>query len=639
MKTVNSSFLKVFYSVFFILVLPVLLWLWSIYIDRTNQIPGFQPSVWGLVLLAGGLLLMLWGMYSIITYGKGLPMNAYPPEKLVTQGPYHFLRHPIYWGFGLALMGASLYLGSAGGLWLVSPVLILAMMALVWGHERIQLQQRFLDYNQPVFFSLPENSNEKALWNQRMNALLVPAFFWMLSNAIILFLYGNLVSSIRERGFIGFLPFSGEINWIILLFFLLVPFLPLRKSGFRDWTISALWANFLIFFVALLWPEVGAQFHFEKGIVLEKEAVFQMKLPRFDLLVFHGCWILLLGRIFCKAFSRLSFLIWCCTLILFMNHMGLSKWPLVNAMISLVIYLIIIKRIIIWAKLRYSAERIANSWKEWVIGPIRIINHGFYVGVAAFLGVVLTGWLVGSSYVWAIVIFGLVVIIFSALWAQFIEGSEKLKRPFGYYGALVGIIFSALVVRLLGYDMWVIIGVISVFMPWVQAIGRLRCLINGCCHGDITQTEGLGIRYFHPRSRVCGLSELKGELLHPTPLYAIIWLFLIGLILLSLWFREVSYPMIFGLYLILSGIGRFVEEAYRGEIQTPIIFGLRLYQWTAILSVIVGMIMTVINVTREEIEPIYEIDIIYAALTLGMFTFFAMGVDFPKSNLRFSRLV
>jgi prolipoprotein diacylglyceryltransferase len=176
-------------------------------------------------------------------------------------------------------------------------------------------------------------------------------------------------------------------------------------------------------------------------------------------------------------------------------------------------------------------------------------------------------------------------------------------------------------------------------MPWVQAIGRFRCLVNGCCHGSKVKDSSVGIRYHHHRSRVCGLSDLKGELLHPTQLYAMLWLFLVGLVLLSLWNNNISSSFIFGIYLILTGIGRFVEEAYRGEVQTHIIMGLRLYQWTAIISVLIGIGMTIIPVEAFVKTSEFGWESVVAALIGGLFTFFVMGVDFPHSNKRFSRLV
>ena len=306
---------------------------------------------------------------------------------------------------------------------------------------------------------------------------------------------------------------------------------------------------------------------------------------------------------------------------------------------AIVIYFLAVYRNEVWNHLQHLSEKIANSWKEWTFGKVRVINHGFYVGFGSFFGILLAGILAGPSYAWAILFFALIVIIFSALWAQIIEGSEKLKRPYGYYGALVGIIFASLAMWAMGYNVWIIIGAISVVMPWVQAIGRLRCLINGCCHGGKIENPKLGIRYFHHRSRVCGISGLRGELLHPTPLYAMIWLFFVGFILLALWNHQLPNAFIFGLYLILTGIGRFVEEAYRGEVQTPFIKGLRLYQWTAIASVLIGIVMTIVPSNLPVVDPSFSGEIIAAALAGGLFTTFAMGIDFPYSNARFSRLV
>ncbi|MCB0564199.1 MAG: hypothetical protein KDD01_07470 [Phaeodactylibacter sp.] len=82
-----------------------------------------------------------------------------------------------------------------------------------------------------------------------------------------------------------------------------------------------------------------------------------------------------------------------------------------------------------------------------------------------------------------------------------------------------------------------------------------------------------------------------------------------------------------------------MEEAYRGEVQTPILYGLRLYQWTAIASVLVGIIFTLLPIPRPFLEPVFGWNIVWAALVIGVFTFIAVGVDFPRSNVRFSRLV
>ena len=112
-----------------------------------------------------------------------------------------------------------------------------------------------------------------------------------------------------------------------------------------------------------------------------------------------------------------------------------------------------------------------------------------------------------------------------------------------------------------------------------------------------------------------------------------------GFIFFALWKNKTPPSFLLGLYLILSGIGRFVEEAFRGEVQTPIIRNLRLYQWTAIITVIIGIGFTIVHSDPILLNGNISWEIFVAAFIGGFLTFFAMGVDFPNSNARFSRLV
>jgi len=639
MNASTKRLLKVLYSVFFTVVFPVLLYLWSVKLDAMVQWPVVQSDILGRTVFIVALIIMFWAIFSILYFGKGLPLNAFPPEQYVTQGLYYCVRHPIYWGFGFILIGVFISLGSPSGLWMITPIVILSMTALVWGHENIQLKHRFVEFARPVFFSFPANSDDQAKWNHRLNAVLIPLCLWVIVNAVVHVFCNDVI--VENEGYANVDDFqaSSHINSLILLLVTGIAFLPLKQRDLRDFTMSTLGISAVVLYVTLVWPEYIILYFFKQEVTANQAMNLTSFLPVTNLWGFHGAWILLIGRTYLKVLPRWHLLTYLFTIVFIVIMALETSHPYLSTLSYIAVFVLVVKRDAVWEWLRKTSETIANSWKEWLFGPIRIINHGIYVGFATFLGVVFSGLLVGGDYAWAIVIFGIVVIVFSALWAQFIEGSEKLKRPFGYYGALVGIIFASLTVHLFGYNIWIIIGVISVFMPWIQAIGRFRCLINGCCHGSVTEVKGLGIKYFHPRSRVCGLSHLKGELLHPTPLYAIVWLFLIGFVLLSMWLNNVSYSMIFGVYLMLTGIGRFVEEAYRGEVQTPIVYGLRLYQWTAVLSIIIGAVMTVLPIHVVKLQPVLNADIIYAALVLGFFTFFAMGVDFPKSNKRFSRLV
>jgi protein-S-isoprenylcysteine O-methyltransferase Ste14 len=64
-------------------------------------------QVVGVVLLVGGLG---WAVWARIYLGRnwGMPMTRKDEPELVTSGPYHFVRHPIYSGILLAFVGTAL---------------------------------------------------------------------------------------------------------------------------------------------------------------------------------------------------------------------------------------------------------------------------------------------------------------------------------------------------------------------------------------------------------------------------------------------------------------------------------------------------------------------------------------------------
>jgi len=624
MKRNNQITGKILYSIVFLVLIPAVLWLWAKYTEDIITLPAIQSKIAGIIILSTGLVLMLWGMFALQYYGNGLPMNAYPPPVFVTQGPYRLFRHPIYWGFGLIMLGYFLLTGSASGIWMVMPVTILGLVALVLGYESIDLKRRFPEESIRTVLDYPENKRESAGFRDKITSL-----FWV---GAYLFVCNLMIDKMNEAvpplfgGPLQILPDLNISNLSILsIVFVVLSLLFLKKKeSCRKWELTGFIALSWLAFFAFLFPRFGAQYFPIQGSAL-------LAVPLF--MIFISVWTLFReSKIIASIFTIIASL-------LVVIQSTNSKSAILDLGSSVFIFLLSINSFRIWIFLKNTSEKIANSWQEWIFGKVRIINHGIYVGTGAFLGILLAGILAGKEYALGLLVFSVIVTITSALWAQIIEGSAKLKRPFGYYGGLVGIAFGSLAIWAMGLNVWVIIGVASVIMPWVQATGRLRCLVNGCCHGSKIENPQIGIRYFHHRSRVCNISNLKGELLHPTQLYSILWLFFLGFILLVLWNNSVAASFIFGIYLILTGIGRFVEEAYRGEAQTPNVSGLHLYQWTAIISVVVGIAMTMIRINPIQVNPGFNWETLVVALLCGLFVFFAMGVDFPYSNARFSRLV
>jgi hypothetical protein len=111
------------------------------------------------------------------------------------------------------------------------------------------------------------------------------------------------------------------------------------------------------------------------------------------------------------------------------------------------------------------------------------------------------------------------------------------------------------------------------------------------------------------------------------------------MVVTRLWMLAAPLHLISGIYFMLTGLGRFVEEAWRGEPQTPVLMGLRLYQWAAVASLICGALMTAIGHSAPAPVPRFAWDTLLPAAVFGLAVSVAMGVDFPNSNRRFSRLV
>lgn len=138
---VRGAIVAVYFVVFCVL-LPFLLWFAGAWIDgATGWSPLELPPVLGYAVLLPGLGLLGWGMVALWVDGKGLPVSALPPPKLARRGPYRVVRHPIYLGFHVALVGYALLTGSRG------LMLVCVVFSPVWVRYALEeeggLERRF----------------------------------------------------------------------------------------------------------------------------------------------------------------------------------------------------------------------------------------------------------------------------------------------------------------------------------------------------------------------------------------------------------------------------------------------------------------------------------------------------------------
>lgn len=166
------------------------------------------------------------------------------------------------------------------------------------------------------------------------------------------------------------------------------------------------------------------------------------------------------------------------------------------------------------------------------------------------------------------------------------------------FGALLGGAVGAwLGCRWTGIRFWTFADALAPGLLLAQALGRFGNWFNQELFGLPTDLPwGLEIDYPNP-AWPAGLPE--GTLFHPTFLYEVIWNTLGVLVLLWVGKRFVlQWGRLFGLYLVWYSAGRIVWESIRID-PSEVFLGLRTNVWAAILGVVVGLVILVVQKRRH----------------------------------------
>jgi protein-S-isoprenylcysteine O-methyltransferase Ste14 len=93
----------------------------------------------GVALCAAGIAFAIWAR---VYLGRnwGMPMSVKEDPELVTSGPYAYVRHPIYTGMLLAMLGSGIVGGAS---WLFAVALLGAYFAYTATQEEKLMQKQF----------------------------------------------------------------------------------------------------------------------------------------------------------------------------------------------------------------------------------------------------------------------------------------------------------------------------------------------------------------------------------------------------------------------------------------------------------------------------------------------------------------
>ena len=141
----NVSFNRAYatYRVLFIVLLLALSYRFRRFRHVAIAIPGIPFVICGLILCALGLSLAIWAR-KYLGWNWGLPMSVKENPELVTTGPYRYVRHPIYSGMLLAMLGSAL---ASGVLWLILFIVFGTFFVIAArSEERLMLRQFPAEY-------------------------------------------------------------------------------------------------------------------------------------------------------------------------------------------------------------------------------------------------------------------------------------------------------------------------------------------------------------------------------------------------------------------------------------------------------------------------------------------------------------
>lgn len=204
----------------------------------------------------------------------------------------------------------------------------------------------------------------------------------------------------------------------------------------------------------------------------------------------------------------------------------------------------------------------------------KIMDFGIYIIIAALVGAKLM----------------LLIIDFNYFRQQPREILSVVRAGGVFYGGLIAaLLVGLLLVRRYKLPAWTTADMIAPGIALGHIVGRLGCLLAGCCYGKPTDMPW-GITFTNPTA-AANVGTPLGVPLHPTQLYDAGAEFLILVFLL--WFERRGRPFpgrTFWLYMTLYGVARFIVEMFRGD-QRGMVLWMSTSQFVSLCIVPLGILM------------------------------------------------
>lgn len=204
----------------------------------------------------------------------------------------------------------------------------------------------------------------------------------------------------------------------------------------------------------------------------------------------------------------------------------------------------------------------------------RVMDLGIYLIISALVGAKLM----------------LILVDFNYFVSQPAELLSLVRAGGVFYGGLIAAVGVALLlVRRYGLPMWTTADLFAPGIALGHVIGRLGCLLAGCCYGRPTDVPW-AVTFSDPVA-FANVGTPLGVPLHPTQLYDAGAELLIMVVLLASEKKgRVFAGRTFWLYILLYAVSRFVIEFYRGD-DRGAVGGLSTSQFISLVAVPLALLM------------------------------------------------
>jgi phosphatidylglycerol:prolipoprotein diacylglycerol transferase len=179
---------------------------------------------------------------------------------------------------------------------------------------------------------------------------------------------------------------------------------------------------------------------------------------------------------------------------------------------------------------------------------------------------------------------------------SFVEIFSKFFGELVIFGGLLGGIAGlALYCKLFKVELFPMLDLCAATIPAGHAIGRIGCLLGGCCYGEEMSSVSI-LTVIYPPSTLGLAPEYtvpSGVPLLNIPGMESAFLVLLFIANSVVFLRTIKKGLCTGIYLTAYGAWRFAIEFFRGDEIRGIYFGLSLSQYVSICLVVVGIIILV----------------------------------------------